>query len=196
MSDAARGQAPITPDDQGLPSDQELLSLVRSLPYGHPRRDKACTELVVRHASIVRSCVRRYRGYPEPEELMHVGYVGLLKAINKFDPEVGGNLAAYAQPCVSGEIKRHFRDKRWQVRVHRHVQELRLAIRAADAELTQQLGSPSSWAGSRARANSRIIWAFRKLSSTPHRPPARTSWSLRWTLPRPSRTTPRLWATW
>ncbi len=89
------------------------------LPYGHLRRDEACTELIARHASIVRSCVHRYRGYPEPEELTQVGYVGLLKAISNFDPQVGGNLAAYAQPCVSGEIKRHFRDKRWQVRVGR-----------------------------------------------------------------------------
>jgi RNA polymerase sigma-B factor len=124
------------------PSDQDLLSLVHSLPYGDPRRDEACTVLVARHASIVRSCVHRYRGYPEPEELMQVGYVGLLKAINNFDPAVGDNLAAYAQPCVSGEIKRHFRDKRWQVRVHRQIQELRLAIRGADAELTQQLARP------------------------------------------------------
>ena len=55
---------------------------------------------------------------PEPaEDLMQVGYVGLLKAINNFDPAFGRNLAAYAQPCITGEIKRHFRDKRWQVRV-------------------------------------------------------------------------------
>ena len=120
-------------------SDQDLVRLVHSLPYGHPDRDQACTALVVRYDSIVRSCVHRYGGYPEPEELMQVGYLGLLKAINNFDPSRGDNLAAYAQPCVSGEIKRHFRDKRWQVRVHRHDQELRLAIRDAESELAQQL---------------------------------------------------------
>ena len=48
---------------------------------------------------------------------MQVGYIGLLKAINNFDPALGGSLAAYAQPCIYGEIKRHFRDKRWQVHV-------------------------------------------------------------------------------
>jgi RNA polymerase sigma-B factor len=138
MSDTIQDEPTTTPSDQE-PSDQELLLLVHSLPYGDPRRDEASTALIARHASIVRSCVHRYRGYPEPEELMQVGYVGLLKAINNFDPAVGDNLAAYAQPCVSGEIKRHFRDKRWQVRVHRQVQELRLAIRSAEAELTQQL---------------------------------------------------------
>jgi RNA polymerase sigma-B factor len=70
---------------------------------------------------------------------MQVGYVGLLKAINSFDPERGGDLAAYARPSVSGEIKRHFRDKRWQVHVTRPVQELRLEMRSAISELTQQL---------------------------------------------------------
>ena len=153
-------QPTTAPSDQE-PSDQELLSLVHSLPYGDSRRDEASTALIGRYSSIVRSCVRRYRGYPEPEELMQVGYVGLLKAINNFDPAVGGSLAAYAQPCVSGEIKRHFRDKRWQVRVQRPVQELRLAIRAAEAELTQQLArtppiarSPITW-GSRDRGRRR-----------------------------------------
>ncbi|MGB7611167.1 MAG: sigma factor, partial [Candidatus Acidiferrum sp.] len=63
-----------------------------------------------------------------------------LKAINNFDPEVGGSLAAYAQPCISGEIKRHFRDKRWQVHVERSMQELVLQVREAIRQLTQQLG--------------------------------------------------------
>src|SRR5580698_1209965 len=144
MSDTIQDEPTTTPSDQE-PSDQELLLLVHSLPYGDPRRDEASTALIARHASIVRSCVHRYRGYPEPEELMQVGYVGLLKAINNFDPAVGDNLAAYAQPCVSGEIKRHFRDKRWQVRVHRQVQELRQELRQARVDLTQELArSPRS----------------------------------------------------
>ena len=94
-----------------------------------------------RHRNLVRSCVLRYKRSPEPvEDLMQVGYVGLLKAINNFDPAVGGSLAAYAQPCISGEIKRHFRDKRWQVHVERSVQELVLKVRDATRDLTQQLG--------------------------------------------------------
>src|ERR1035441_4892917 len=91
--------------------DRELLVMLRSLPLGDGRRAAACEVLVRRHRALVRACVRRYQRSPEPaEDLMQVGYVGLLKAINNFDPEVGGSLAAYAQPCVSGEIKRHFRD--------------------------------------------------------------------------------------
>jgi RNA polymerase sigma-B factor len=68
------------------------------------------------------------------------GYVGLLKAINNFDPAFGGELRGYAVPCITGEIKRHFRDKRWQVRVTRPVQELLLELRGATEDLTHELG--------------------------------------------------------
>ena len=113
--------------------DNHLLAVIRSRPAQDAARQEACEELVRRHAGIVRGCVARYRDSPEPaEDLMQVGYVGLMKAINDFDPAVGDSLAAYAQPCVSGEIKRHFRDKRWQIRVQRRAQELRLRIRAGD----------------------------------------------------------------
>ena len=71
---------------------------------------------------------------------MQVGYVGLLKAISRFDPAVGGSLATYARPCISGEIKRHFRDKRWQMHVKRPVQELVLEVREATWWLAQELG--------------------------------------------------------
>jgi RNA polymerase sigma-B factor len=121
-------------------SDQALVRLVQSLPRQSLERDTACQQLVTRYQSLVRHCAMRYRQSPESqEELMQVGYVGLLKAINNFDPAVGRNLAAYAQPCISGEIKRHFRDKRWQVHVKRSVQELRQELRRARVELTQQL---------------------------------------------------------
>src|SRR5690242_5740848 len=121
-------------------SDHDLLRTVQSTPPGDPAREAACEELVGRYQALVRSCVLRYRDSPEPqEELMQVGYVGLLKAINNFDPDIGESLAAYATPCITGEIKRHFRDKRWQVHVRRSAQELRLEIRKARGDLAQQL---------------------------------------------------------
>ena len=124
-------------------SDNALLAKVRALPRDDELRAAACEILVDRYQKLVRSCVRQYRGSPEPtEDLMQVGYVGLLKAINNYDPEVGDSLSAYAQPCVSGEIKRHFRDKRWQIHVRRSAQELLLALRKAAEDLTQQLGRP------------------------------------------------------
>jgi RNA polymerase sigma-B factor len=125
--------------------DQELLGLVRSLPTGSERRSQTCGVLVQRYQGLVRSCVNRYRNCPEPaEDLMQVGYVGLMKAINNFDPAFGRDLVAYAEPCITGELKRHFRDRRWQVHVERPVQERMLELRKAERELTQQgSGEPS-----------------------------------------------------
>ena len=121
--------------------DSDLLARLRALPRDSELRAAVCEILVNRYSKLVRSCVRQYRGSPEPaEDLMQVGYVGLLKAINNYNPEVGDSLSAYAQPCVSGEIKRHFRDKRWQIHVRRSAQELLLELRKANEELTQELG--------------------------------------------------------
>jgi RNA polymerase sigma-B factor len=128
---------PAQAEDQ---SDQALVRLVQSLPRDSAERDVACEQLVARYQPLVRHCAQRYRQSPESqEELMQVGYVGLLKAINNFNPALGRNLGAYAQPCISGEIKRHFRDKRWHVHVKRSVQELRQEMRQARSELTQRL---------------------------------------------------------
>src|SRR6266571_9380123 len=125
--------------------DAELLAMIRSLPRASQLREAACEVLVNRYRPLVRSCVRRFQNSPEPyEDLLQVGYVGLIKAINNYNPDAGTGLAGYALPCVSGEIKRYFRDKRWQVHVKRSLQELRLAARDATAELTQALGHAPS----------------------------------------------------
>ena len=118
-------------------TDGQLAELLRD----PGRHDAACETLVSRYQSIVNSCARRYRLSAQfTEDLVQVGYVGLLKAINGFDPAVTPELAGYAHACVSGEIKRYFRDKRWQLRVRRADQELLLRARAARAELVQELG--------------------------------------------------------
>src|SRR5258708_22906331 len=136
-------QLPTSPPDLEKASDQALVRLVRSLPRGSAEHDAACEPLVARYQSLVRSCAQRYWQSPESqEELMQVGYIGLLKAINNFDPAIGCNLAGYAQPCISGEIKRHFRDKRWQVHVKRSAQELRLELRRARVEPNQRPARP------------------------------------------------------
>jgi len=125
--------------------DAALLDMIRSLTRESPVRETACEVLVNRYRPLVRSCVRRFQNSPEPyEDLLQVGYVGLIKAINNYDPAAGTGLAGYALPCVSGEIKRHFRDKRWQVHVKRSLQELRLAARNVTSELTQTLGHAPS----------------------------------------------------
>ena len=122
-------------------SDNALLAQLRQLRRDSTEREAICEILVSRYTGLVRSCVRPYRQSPEPaEDLLQVGYVGLFKAINNFDPGCGDSLTAYAQPCISGEIKRHFRDRRWQLRVRRQDQELLLEMRAAEETMTQQLG--------------------------------------------------------
>jgi RNA polymerase sigma-B factor len=143
MTTAAQRES--TPDSRGLDSysDAELLDIVQSLPRSSGIRDSACALLVGRYQYLVRSCIRHYWNSPElQQDLMQVGYVGLLKAINNFDRAIGGNLATYARPCISGEIKRHFRDNRWQAHAPRPAQELRIAMRNAIAELTQRLSRP------------------------------------------------------
>lgn len=122
-------------------SDDELLARCRAYPRDSAERAVACDLLVRRYTSLVRACVRQYVNSPEPaDDLMQVGYVGLLKAINNYDPSFGRGLRAYAVPCITGEIKRHFRDKRWQVRVTRPLQELLLEMRGAVEDLTHELG--------------------------------------------------------
>jgi RNA polymerase sigma-B factor len=122
-------------------SDHDLLAQMPAMPRHGEERAAICEILVERYTSLVQSCVWPYRRSPEPfEDLMQVGYIGLLKAINNFNPDIGDSLDAYATPCVSGEIKRHFRDKRWLVHVRRAVQELLLEMRTTTEDLTQQLG--------------------------------------------------------
>ena len=121
--------------------DWALLRLVQAPPPRDQRQAAAYELLVTRYRGLVRSCVRPYLGSPVPsQDLMQVAYVGLLKAIGNFDLAAGASLAAYARPCVSGELKRYFRDKRWPLHVTRSVQELVIQVRDATGPLAQQLG--------------------------------------------------------
>jgi RNA polymerase sigma-B factor len=123
------------------PTDEELLGRCRAWPVGSRERAAACEVLVKRYTGLVHACVRRYQNSPEAvEDLMQVGFVGLMKAINNYDPAFGNGLRSYAVPCITGEIKRHFRDKRWQLRVGRTAQELFLQMRDVAHELAQELG--------------------------------------------------------
>ena len=122
-------------------NDRELLGLAGSLPRFSRQRVAACELLVSRYRGLVWSCVKRYSHGPEPvEDLMQVGYVGLVAAIGKFDPAFGCSLATFARPYITGEIKRYFRDKRWHVKVARPVKDLALRARTATWQLAQELG--------------------------------------------------------
>ena len=121
--------------------DRELLGIAGSPPRFSQRRIAACELLVGRYRGLVWSCVQRYRRGPESaEDLMQVGYVGLVAAINNFDPAAGCSLATYARSHINGEIRRHYRDKGWQLHVVRPVKELVMQARTATWQLAQELG--------------------------------------------------------
>ena len=99
-----------------------------------------------RHLPLVRSLARRYAHTSEPmDDLVQVGSIGLLNAIDRYDPDTGTAFSSFAVPTILGEIKRHFRDRTWSVRVPRSLQELSARIRAAEADLEARLGrSPTA----------------------------------------------------
>jgi RNA polymerase sigma-B factor len=102
-------------------------------------------QLIERHVEFVRRLARRYaRRGEQLDDLTQVGCVGLIKAIDRFDGSFGANLTTYAAPNILGEIKRHFRDRGWSVRVPREIQELNVKLTRVVDELTTKLGrSPS-----------------------------------------------------
>jgi RNA polymerase sigma-B factor len=98
-------------------------------------------QLVRLHLPLVEHFARRFLNRGEPfDDLLQVGTIGLIKAIDRFDLERGVEFSTYATPTIVGEIKRHFRDRGWAIRVPRRLQELRITISSATAELTQDLG--------------------------------------------------------
>jgi RNA polymerase sigma-B factor len=121
-------------------TDLELLSAFRAGGDGAAR-----DELVERHLPLVEALGRRYANRGEPlDDLVQVGCIGLINAIDRFDAGHGASLTTYAVPYVVGEIKRYFRDKGWAVRPPRRLQELSLRLGGIVDSLALELGrSPS-----------------------------------------------------
>ena len=120
---------------------RDLLAELAALPADDPRREETRNQLVTLHQPLVEHLARRFRNRGEPyDDLVQVATIGLIKAIDRYDPERGVEFSTYATPTIVGEIKRWFRDKGWAVRVPRRLQELRLAIGSATSALTQELG--------------------------------------------------------
>jgi RNA polymerase sigma-B factor len=102
-------------------------------------------KLVLEHLSLARALARRYARRGEPlEDLEQVAMVGLIKAVDRFDPSRGTALASFATPTILGEIRRHFRDRLRPIRVPRGLQDAQANVSRAIGELTGSLGhSPS-----------------------------------------------------
>ena len=134
--------------DTGLGHITEIRARSASLftELGHDRtpqsrRGEIREDLVTLHLPLVEHLTRRFLNRGEPyDDLLQVGTIGLIKAIDRFDLERAVEFSTYATPTIVGEIKRHFRDKGWAIRVPRRLQELRISISGATAELTQSLG--------------------------------------------------------
>jgi RNA polymerase sigma-B factor len=122
-------------------SATELLNALATTPAGDPSRPVRRDRAIEAWLPLARHLAHRYSGRGEPtDDLVQTATVGLIKAVDKFDPERGVDFAGYAIPTIIGEIKRHFRDRTWSVRVPRRLQELRLSITEANSTLTHSLG--------------------------------------------------------
>ncbi|MGI8614984.1 MAG: RNA polymerase sigma factor SigF [Nocardioidaceae bacterium] len=105
-----------------------------------PERTALREHLVRVNLPLVEHLARRFANRGEPlDDLTQVATIGLLKAIDRFAVDRGVEFSTYATPTIVGEIKRHFRDRGWTIRVPRRLQEMRLSLATATAELTQEL---------------------------------------------------------
>ncbi|WUR68284.1 RNA polymerase sigma factor SigF [Streptomyces violaceus] len=120
---------------------RDMFLKLRTLEADSPEYAGLRNQLVRMHLPLVEHLARRFRNRGEPlDDLTQVATIGLIKSVDRFDPDRGVEFSTYATPTVVGEIKRHFRDKGWAVRVPRRLQELRLALTTATAELSQLHG--------------------------------------------------------
>jgi RNA polymerase sigma-B factor len=122
--------------------DQErLVGLLTEARSAEPERARRIEEDCLRlGAPLVRTLAGRYAGRGAPDDdLVQVAWVGLLKALRRFDPDRGEAFLAFAVPTIRGELRRHFRDREWVVRPPRRLQELQMRLWAAESTLTQRL---------------------------------------------------------
>ncbi|MFD0374438.1 SigB/SigF/SigG family RNA polymerase sigma factor [Streptomyces sp. NPDC127112] len=120
---------------------RSLFQRLDALEEGTPEYAYVRNTLVELNLSLVKYAARRFRGRSEPfEDIVQVGTIGLIKAINRYDVTRGVEFTTFALPTVTGEIKRFFRDTSWAVKVPRRLQELRLNLAKASDEMEQDLG--------------------------------------------------------
>jgi RNA polymerase sigma-B factor len=129
------------PDRDERAQASEMLAELHDLPEDSEQRRKLRDQLVELHMPLVVYLARRFTGRNEPmNDLVQVGAIGLIKAIDRFDPSRKLEFSTYATPTILGEIKRHFRDTGWLIHVPRRAQEMQTTLNAARADLSQELG--------------------------------------------------------
>jgi RNA polymerase sigma-B factor len=152
------GQAP------GAGEFESLFVEFAGLPEDDSRRRGLRDRLVTEYLPVAEHIARRFahRGEP-PEDLVQVATVGLIKAVDRFDPRRGADFLSFAVPTITGEVRRYFRDCTWAVRVPRRLKVLHVEIRSATTELVQRLGrapTPSELAGHLAVAKEEVYEAL------------------------------------
>jgi RNA polymerase sigma-B factor len=128
------------PKDDLRSADREMFEQLAALEAGTTEHESLRAALIERHLPLVTFMARKFADRGEPlDDLIQVGTIGLIKAIDRFEISKGFEFSTFATPTIVGEIKRHFRDKTWAIRVPRRLQELGAAITKANNELTQKL---------------------------------------------------------
>ena len=139
---SARPGAQISPQRAAQRAEtMRVLRRMNELAPGDPERERLRAEVIEDHMPFARHIAQRYGGHgAAAEDFVQVAYVGLVKAVDNFDPEHGTGFPGYATPMIIGEIKRYFRDATWSVHVPRHMQELTAALHRSRDDLIAQFG--------------------------------------------------------
>ena len=141
LADAALSSGNTLDEPSATDRAGELIAALAALPAGHPSRPALRDRTIEAWMPLARHLANRYAGRGEPaDDLFQVASLGLIKAVDRYQADRGVEFAGFAIPTIAGEIKRHFRDRTWSVRVPRRLQELRLAITAANTTLSHTLG--------------------------------------------------------
>ncbi|SDG59687.1 SigB/SigF/SigG family RNA polymerase sigma factor [Pseudonocardia oroxyli] len=118
-----------------------LLSEYSGIAAEDPRRERLRDQLVTGFLPIAQHIARRFAHRGEPlDDLVQVATVGLINAVDRFSPDKGSDFFSFAVPTISGEVRRHFRDQGWSMRVPRRLKDMHVSINSAVSELSQQLG--------------------------------------------------------
>lgn len=142
MTSPVEGRSTEKPSfDTSDASAEELIQELRSLPEGDPDRNALYDRIARIHWPVLRQLSRRYSNRGEPtDDLLQTALLGLMKAVQGFDASRGKPFLAYLMPMATGEIKRHFRDRTWAVRVPRRHQENRATMNRVTLEFSQRYG--------------------------------------------------------
>jgi len=135
------------PDEPAKPGTSEYQHLAHlfvelvELPADHPRRAELRDDLVAGHLPVARNIARRFAHRGEPQDdLEQVATLGLIQAVDRFEPSRGTDFLSFAVPTITGEVRRHFRDHAWAMRVPRRLKDLHVALGTAISELSQRVG--------------------------------------------------------